>query len=160
MKIKLAYASQFQSAPSVSKTDKTCQPGASTSTRIGAGAQSLAWALRTDYGASTNRTSAWHNTILSNSPKSLIQIPTFNVTPNAPTSDFDDALNQFKDELAKSLENSLGVQFKSSRNTYQKSYPSTYDFMKAPDGWRVPDFQKFSGDDSKLSIEHISMFLA
>jgi len=32
--------------------------------------------------------------------------------------------------------------------------------MKAPNGWRVPDFQKFSGDDSKLTMEHISMFLA
>ena len=69
-------------------------------------------------------------------------------------------MNRFKDELAKSLESSLGVQLKSSRNTYQKPYPSTYDFMKAPDGWRVPDFQKFSGDDSKSTMEHISMFLA
>ena len=69
-------------------------------------------------------------------------------------------MNRFKDELAKSLESSLGVQLKSSRNTYQKSYPSTYDFMKAPDGWRVSDFQKFSGDDSKSTMEHISMFLA
>ena len=69
-------------------------------------------------------------------------------------------MNWFKDELAKSLESTLGVQLKSSRNTYQKSYPSTYDFMKAPDGWRVPDFQKFSGDDSKSTMEHISMFLA
>ena len=100
-----------------------------------------------------------HN-VLPNPPKSPSQIPTFNVTPNAPTTDFDDALNRFKDELAKSLENSLGVQFKSSRNTYQKSYPSSYDFMKAPDGWRVPDFQKFSDDESKSTIEHISMFLA
>jgi hypothetical protein len=84
----------------------------------------------------------------------------FNVTPNAPATDFDDALNQFKEELSKSLESSLGVQLKSSRNTYQKLYPSTYDFMKAPDGWRVPGFLKFSGDDSKSTIEHISMFLA
>ena len=112
-----------------------------------------------DYGASTNRASAGHN-VLPNPPKSPSQIPTFNVTPNAPTTDFDDALNRFKDELAKSLESSLGVQLKSSRNTYQKPYPSTYDFIKAPDGWRVPDFQKFSGDDSKSTMEHISMFLA
>jgi hypothetical protein len=32
--------------------------------------------------------------------------------------------------------------------------------MKAPDGWRVPDFYKFSSDDSRSSMEHISMFLA
>ncbi|CAD6254829.1 unnamed protein product [Miscanthus lutarioriparius] len=133
-----ASASQFQSAPSASETDKASQPDASTSTRTGVGAQSLGRALQTDYGASTNRASAGHN-VLPNPPKSPSQIPTFNVTPNAPTTDFDDALNQFKDELAKSLESSLGVQLKSSTNTYQKSYPSTYDFMKAPDGWRRPE---------------------
>jgi hypothetical protein len=32
--------------------------------------------------------------------------------------------------------------------------------MKAPNGWKVPDFNKFSGDDSKSTMEHISMFLA
>ena len=154
-----ASASQFQSAPSASETDKAGQPGASTSTRTGVGAQSSGRALRTDYGASTNRASAGHN-VLPNPPKSPSQIPTFNVTPNAPTTDFDDALNRFKDELAKCLENSLGVQLKSSRNTYQKPYPSTYGIMKAPNGWRVPDFQKFSGDDSKSTLEHISMFLS
>jgi hypothetical protein len=32
--------------------------------------------------------------------------------------------------------------------------------MKAPDGWRVLDFQKFSGNDSKSTMEHVSTFLA
>ena len=122
-----------------SETDKAGQPGASTSTCTGAGAQSLGQALRIDYGASANRALMGHN-VLPNPSKSPSQIPTFNVTPNAPTTDFDDALNWFKEELSKCLESSLGVQLKSNRNTYQKSYPSTYDFMKAPDGWRVPDF--------------------
>ena len=62
--------------------------------------------------------------------------------------------------MSKSLEESLGVQIKPSRNTNRKLYPSHFDFMKAPDGWRVPDFNKFSGDDSKSTMEHISMFLA
>jgi hypothetical protein len=131
--------SQFQSAPSASETDKASQPGASTSTCTGVGAQSSGRALQTNYGASANRASVGHN-VLPNPSKSPSQIPTFNVTPNAPTTDFDDALNWFKDELAKSLESSLGVQLKYSRNTYQKLYPSTYDFMKAPDRWRVLDF--------------------
>ena len=135
-----ASTSQFQSAASVSETDKTGQTGASTSTRTAAGAQALGQFLRTIYGASANRTSVGHNTVLPNPPKSPSQIPTFNITHNAPTTDFDDALNRFKEELSKSLKSSLGVQLKSSRNTYQKPYPSTFDFMKAPDGWRVPDF--------------------
>ena len=41
-----------------------------------------------------------------------------------------------------------------------KLYPSHFVFMRAPNGWRVPDFYKFSGDDSKSTMEHISMFLA
>jgi hypothetical protein len=98
-----------------------------------------------------DRASVGHN-VLPNPLKSPSQIPTFNVTPNAPAIDFDDALNRFKEELSKSLESSLGVQLKSGRNTYQKLYPSTYDFMKAPDGWMVPDFLKFSGDDIKSTI--------
>jgi hypothetical protein len=32
--------------------------------------------------------------------------------------------------------------------------------MKAPDGWKVSDFNKFSGDDSKSTMEYISMFVA
>ena len=40
-----ASASQFQSAPSASETDKAGQPGASTSTRTGVGAQSSGRAL-------------------------------------------------------------------------------------------------------------------
>ena len=62
-----ASASQFQSVPSASKTDKAGQPSASTSTRTCASAQSLGRALRTDYGASTNRASVGHN-ILPNPP--------------------------------------------------------------------------------------------
>ena len=98
-----------------SETDKAGQLGASTSTRTAASAQSSGRALRTDSEASVNRTSAGHNTVLPNPPKSPSQIPTFNVTPNAATTDFDEALNRFKEELSKSLESSLGVQIKPSR---------------------------------------------
>jgi hypothetical protein len=69
-------------------------------------------------------------------------------------------LNRFRQELSKSLEESLGVQIKLSRTIYHKLYPSHFDFMKAPDGWKVLDFNKFSGDYSKSTMEHISMFLA
>ena len=74
----------------------------------------------------------------------------FNVPPNTSTTDFNEALNQFKEDLSKSLESNLGVPIKPNRNTYHKPYPSTFDFMKAPDDWRVLDFYKFSGDDSKI----------
>jgi hypothetical protein len=100
--------------------------------------------------------------ILPNPPKSPSQVPILDDTPTAPvapSTDFNDTLNRFREELSKSLEESC-IQIKPSLTTYHKSYPSHFDFMKAPDGWKVPDFNKFSGDDSKSTIEHISMFLA
>jgi hypothetical protein len=36
------------------------------------------------------------------------------------------------------------VQIKPSRTTYQKLYPSHFDFLKAPDSWRVPEFYQFN----------------
>ena len=98
--------------------------------------------------------------VLPNPPKSPSQIPILDNAPTTPTTDFSDTLNRFREELSKSLEESLGVQIKPSRTTYRKPYPSHFDFMKAPDGWRVPDFYKFSGDDSKSTMERINMFLA
>ena len=107
-----------------------------------------------------NKALAGYNTVLPNPPKSPIQIPMLSSAPIAPTIDFNEILNQFRDELSKSIEESLGVQIKLSRTTYRKPYPSHFDFTKAPDGWRVSDFNKFSGDDGKSTMEHISMFLA
>ena len=62
--------------------------------------------------------------------------------------------------MTKSLENSLGIHIQPSRSMYQKPYPSSVDARDNPMGWKVPDFQKFSGTDSKTTMEHISMYLA
>jgi hypothetical protein len=32
--------------------------------------------------------------------------------------------------------------------------------MKVPDGWKMPNFYKFSGEDNKTTKEHSSMFIA
>jgi hypothetical protein len=39
-------------------------------------------------------------------------------------------------------------------------HPSHFDFLRASNGFRVPDFYKFSGDDNKSNMEHVSLFLA
>jgi hypothetical protein len=105
-----------------------------------------------------NQTSAGYNIVLPNLPKSPSFNPMLNNTSIAFNTDFNEFLNQFKDEMSKSIESSLGVQTKPSRNTYHKLYPSHFDFLNAPDGWRVPNFYKFSGDDSKSSMKHVSLF--
>lgn len=57
--------------------------------------------------------------------------------------------------MDKSLQESIGVHFKSVGNTYSKPYPSYFGYMKAPGGQRVPDFYKFSGEDNKTTMGHI-----
>ena len=32
-----------------------------------------------------------------------------------------------------------------------------YDYLKTPNGWWVPDFYQFSGEDDKTTVEHISI---
>jgi hypothetical protein len=43
---------------------------------------------------------------------------------------------------------------------YHKPYPEYFDMVPYPRGFRVPDFMKFTGDDSRTTYEHIGQFLA
>jgi hypothetical protein len=42
---------------------------------------------------------------------------------------------------------------------YHKSYPEYFDTVPYPRGFRVPDFVKFIGDDSRMIYEHIGQYL-
>jgi hypothetical protein len=42
---------------------------------------------------------------------------------------------------------------------YQKSYPDYYDQLPYPRGYRVFEFSKFSGEDGKSTLEHVSQFI-
>lgn len=66
---------------------------------------------------------------------------------------------RFKEELASVIRNKLGVDFGNTR-LYQKSYDATFDIVPFPNGWRMPDFIKFSGDDERTTWEHISQYIA
>jgi hypothetical protein len=155
-----AAANKGKSAPSASETDKAGLVGVAPSSQLVIYDQNLARNTRMDQRSVANRALAGQNTVLPNPPKSPSQVRILDNTPIAPTTDLSDTLNRFREKLSKSLEESLGVQIKTNRTTYCKSYPSHFDFMNAPDRWRVPHFNKFSGDDSKSTMEHISMFLA
>jgi hypothetical protein len=43
---------------------------------------------------------------------------------------------------------------------YQKPYPSIFDPVAYPTGWRVPDFIKFDGEGSCTKWEHVSQYVA
>jgi hypothetical protein len=44
--------------------------------------------------------------------------------------------------------------------SYQRTYDSQFDYHPYPQGTRVPEFAKFSGDQGKSTREHIGQFLA
>jgi hypothetical protein len=117
----------------------------------------LAQTLRTDYRTSRALDG---NNILPNPLKPPSRNPMQENIQNSPSTDFNDVLNQFKDDFTKSLEESLGIHLKTARNMYTKPYPSTIDYMQNPDGWKVPNFRKFNGSGSKTIMEHDSMYLA
>jgi hypothetical protein len=157
-----AAANKGKLVSSAIEINKTGLAGSTPTNQVVVYSQNSARNTQTDQRTTTSQASAGQN-ILPNLPKSPSQVPILDNTPTAPvapSTDFNDTLNRFREELSKSFEESLGVQIKPSRTTYHKPYPSHFDFMKAPDGWKVSDFNKFSGDDSKSTMEHVSMFLA
>jgi hypothetical protein len=54
----------------------------------------------------------------------------------------------------------FGFAPKGRARAYQKPYPEYYDTIPYPRGFRMLDFAKFNGDDSKTMYEHIGYFLA
>nr|CAD39838.2 OSJNBb0072N21.4 [Oryza sativa Japonica Group] len=43
---------------------------------------------------------------------------------------------------------------------YQKPYPDYYDIFPYPRDYKIPEFTKFSGEDSRTTCEHVDKFLA
>jgi hypothetical protein len=130
-----AAANKGKSISSVIEVNKTGLAGSASTNQLVVYGQNLARNTRTDQRL-TSRASTGQN-ILPNPPKSPSRVPILDDTPAAPvapSTDFNNTLNRFREELSKSLEESLGVQIKPSRTTYRKPYPSHFDFMKAPDG--------------------------
>lgn len=57
---------------------------------------------------------------------------------------------------AKIMTENLSVKVKGSTCTCQKPYPPYYDSHVFLNGYKVPDFGKYSGDDNKSTYENIS----
>lgn len=69
-------------------------------------------------------------------------------------------IDRFNTNLAKQMNENYGIEVKHKTRTYQKPYPFSFDLVSYTSSWRCPDFVKFSGDDSKITWEHISQYLA
>jgi hypothetical protein len=61
--------------------------------------------------------------------------------------------------LATILCESFSVELKGRGHIYQKPYPDYYDQLPYLRGYRVPEFAKFSGEDGKTTLEHVSQFI-
>ena len=79
--------------------------------------------------------------------------------PNS-SSHFDKVLTDYKNDLANLLRENLGVDVRSKTRAYQNLYPTSFDTVAYPAGFRLPEFVKFSGEDTRSSFEHISQYLA
>ena len=66
--------------------------------------------------------------------------------------------SRFKEDLAGVLKSKLGIDMGGSR-LYQKPYPPEFDFISYPVGWRIPEFVKFNGEDSRTTWEHVSQYV-
>ena len=64
---------------------------------------------------------------------------------------------RFKEDLAGVLKSKLG--YMGGSRLYQKPYPPEFDFVSYPAGWRVPEFVKFNGDDSRTIWEHVNQYV-
>ena len=52
------------------------------------------------------------------------------------------------------------MDIRSKTCTYQKSYPTSFDSVAYPAGFSLPEFVKFSGEDTRSTFERISQYLA
>jgi hypothetical protein len=67
--------------------------------------------------------------------------------------------NNLTNQLATILRESCGIEPKGRGRVYQKPYPDYYDQLPYPRGYKVPEFSKFSADDGKIILEHVSQFI-
>ena len=64
-----------------------------------------------------------------------------------------------KEEVIKIFRQTFGIEPKAKCRSYQRSYPENYDFVAYPQGFKIPEFVNFTGDDSRTILEHISQFI-
>jgi hypothetical protein len=63
--------------------------------------------------------------------------------------------NNLTNQLAIILREPCGIEPKGRGRVYQKPYPNYYDQLPYPRGYRVLEFSKFSGEDGKITLEHV-----
>ena len=64
-----------------------------------------------------------------------------------------------KEEVMKIFRQTFSIEPKAKCQTYQRPYPENYDYVAYPQGFKILEFVKFTGDDSRTTLEHIGQFI-
>ena len=78
--------------------------------------------------------------------------------PNRPMSDDFESCS-IKDEVIKIFRQTFGIDSKGRCQSYKRPYPEEYEHVAYPQGFKIPEFVKFTGDDSRTTLEHIGQFI-
>jgi hypothetical protein len=70
------------------------------------------------------------------------------------------AIDILREEIARAFQDKLGVSMVPRGKSYRRPYDSRFGHHPYPQGTRIPEFAKFSGDQGKSTCEHIGQFLA
>jgi hypothetical protein len=70
-----------------------------------------------------------------------------------------EAFENVREQVARTLRE-FGFEPKGHTRSYKKPYLDFFDTVTYPRGFRIPDFVKFLGDDSKTTYEHVGQYLA
>jgi hypothetical protein len=61
----------------------------------------------------------------------------------------------FREEMLEIFRQTFGTEPKTKNRSYQRLYPDNYEYIPYPQGFKIPEFTKFSGDDGRSTLEHI-----
>ena len=60
-----------------------------------------------------------------------------------------------KDEVIKIFRQTFGIDLKRRCRSYKKTYPEEYEHVAYPQGFKISEFVKFTGNDSRTTLKHI-----
>jgi hypothetical protein len=73
---------------------------------------------------------------------------------------FEECLAAVREDFKRQMWETFLVELSNKSRVYQKSYPSHFDLVPYPVGWRTTDFVKFNGEDNRTTWGHVSLYLA
>jgi hypothetical protein len=68
-------------------------------------------------------------------------------------------MEKIREEMAELFRDRLGVSVARVGQSYQNPYDHWFDTVPYPQGARIPEFSKFSGENGRSTHEHIGQFL-